>query len=376
MPLNGIRRALRVCFMANKVGAMWGLRGFGKSTLVRDSVPEGWGFYDYRLSDKEASDLGGIPFPIEREVMVWRETAGNPAKLTQVKETRRVVEYLMTTQLPFDTDERCVINFDEADRTSDLSVQNVMLQLTLDRQINGHRLSKNARIVLCGNGATDVGTTSLSDALAGRACHFYVDTDSEAALNSWLDWAADNTVSGGLQSFAKHNHDVWTSAKGAGDLEEYGSPTPRTFVCADELYSVCKAAQEAHNDSNGKKGFITEDLILPIIAGCVGQSSALKLIAWYRICEAVPTIDEICNSPLKCKLPEASDPKDTLGIYFCLGMTLARYVKSAGNGKIDALAAYVTRWPREQARFTFTHMIRNQPVIATSPAFMKWDKSV
>lgn len=374
LPLDAIQRALRVLFLANLVAALWGRRGWGKSTLVRDSVPNGWGFYDFRLSDKEPSDLGGIPFPVERDHTVWREQADG-ITLKKLTEKRRMVEYLMTPLLPFDTDERCVVCFDEVDRTPDLSVQNVMLQLTLDRQINGHKLSKNARIVLCGNGATDMGTTSLSDALAGRACHFYVDTDSNEALNSWLDWAADRDVSGGLQSFAKHNHDVWTSAKDAGSLEEYGSPTPRNFVAADKLYAVAKAAQELSDSSKGAKGFITRDILLPIVAGCVGQAAAIKLIGWYRICEAIPTIEEIKASPAKAPLPNPEDSKDLHGVYFALGMTLARLSKDAKNGTVDALTTYVARWPREQARFTFTHMSKQQPLTVTSPSYVKWEKA-
>lgn len=347
--LDKAARAMRVCFYANLTCALWGRRGVGKSSVVLQSVPKGWGFYDFRLSDKEASDVGGIPFPVDSESGSKR------------------VEYLMTKQLPFDSEEKCVVLLDEFDRTADLSVQNAALQLTLDRRINGHPLSPNARIVIAGNGATDVGTIPLSSASAGRMVHLYIETDDEQARNAWQQWAKTANlklsdklsmqVSPMLQSFAEYKSDVWTSAKDIAELEEYGSPTPRTFVMADTLFQACKQVN-----------FETADILLPLLAGCVGMAAATEMLGWYKVCESAPTVGEIIANPRSAKLP------DQLGVQFALGLTLARHAKALANGEVDSIATYIARWSREQARFAFTHLIREQPRAATSKAYLNWEK--
>jgi hypothetical protein len=347
IPLDRAARALRVCYFANIPVCFWGTSGIGKSEVVRQSVPKGWKFYDFRVSDKEAPDLGGIPFPIE------------------LKDGTRRVMYLMTDQLPFDSDEQCVILFDEGDRTSDMSVQNAMLQLILDRSINGHKLSANARIVMCCNGATDAGTIPLSRAAARRLCHLYIDDKSQSAVKAWQKWAAEYEevdgyrVSPALQSFSEYKSDIWTQSDGdAGELEEYGSKRPRTMVMADKLYRACKQVK-----------FETQDIVFPLVQGCVGSAVAHEVLAWFKICDEAPTIEEVIASPETAKLPTE------LGVYFALGMTLARHAKDKPLKTIDALVTYISRWKREQSRFAFTHLLKEEPKASTSRTYQQWEKS-
>jgi hypothetical protein len=341
--LDKAARAIRVCMIANIPVALWGRRGTGKSSVARRATPDDWGFYWYMLADKDGTDLGGIPFPHDAESGEKR------------------VRYLMTDQLPFDCNEHCVVCFDEIDRTPDMSVQNAALQLVLDRRINGHELSPNARLIICGNGATDVGTIPLSKAAAGRMLHLYVSTDDEAALNAWLGWAKDTDCSPALQSFAKYNQRVWTDTTDAGELEEYGTPTPRTFVMADKIYRTCKDPKLV--------AFEVDDILLPLLAGCVGIAAATELLKWYKISENAPTIEEILRNPKAARLPTE------MGVFFALGLTIARVAQNSNNGEVDAFTAYIARWGREQAQFAFTHLLKAQPRTATSAAYIAWSKS-
>ena len=213
--LEQIARAIVLCFTADLPVAVWGPVGLGKSSIFKQvSAGLKWKLYDVRLSDKEPSDLGGIPFPKGDKV-----------------------SYLATDLLPFGTDERCVVLFDEFDRAG-LAVQNVSLQLLLDRGVNGHKLSKNARIAIAGNGVTDVGTTPLSAAAATRMVHLYVEGSSEGALDSYLAWAEGNGISSTMQSFARFRKDVWSANGSAEEAEQLALPTKRTFDMADRLLQV------------------------------------------------------------------------------------------------------------------------------------------
>ncbi len=335
--LSQAARALRLCYVSNQPVALWGPSGVGKSDVVRQSVPQGWKFYDVRLSDKEATDLGGIPMPNSK--------------------TGRV-EYMPSSLLPLDTDEKCIVLFDEVDRTSDMSVQNMMLQIVLDRSINGHKLSPNARIVLAGNGVTDVGTMPLSTAACRRMCHLYIESQNEAALGSWLSWAKDSDCTSALQSFAKYRNDVWVNGSAPAEFEELASPSARTWVMADKLYQASLTVK-----------FETADIILPLLAGCIGKAGAIELLAWYKLHAEAPTVEEIAKSPSTAKLPT------TLGVFFALGTTLAREAKIAERPESDAFATYISRWPMEQAGFAFTGLLSAKPEVATSAAYRQWQKS-
>lgn len=351
LSLAQVPRALRLYFVANIMVCLWGRRGMGKSSVVRQSVPKGWGFYDFRLSDKEAPDLGGIPYPVD-------------IPQAKGKACIKRVEYLMTTQLPFDTEEQCVINFDEIDRTSDMSVQNAFLQLSLDRRINGHPLSPHARLVACGNGATDTGTIPLSKAAAGRMGHLYIETQDSRAMDAWLDWAKGSPeTSPHLQSFAKYNAEVWTDAQDVGELEEYGSPTPRTFCMADTLWQAAQAAK-----------FETQDILLPVLAGCVGTTAAHKMLAWYKLMTSAPSLESIESAPRTTPVPQDN------GILFALGLTMARQAKPVDGQpdttrRADKYAEYVIRWPDEQARAAINQLTTAQPRLLTSPVYLGWAKN-
>jgi len=348
--LGAIGRAIRLCFIANVVSAVWGRRGWGKSSIYQQAIPPGWEYWPFYTSDKEPQDIGGLPFPVERILN---------------GKTVREVEYLMTKLLPFGSNKRGVVVFEEFDR-ADLTIQNPCLQVLLEKEINGHKLGPEIRLGVTGNASTDIGTNAISDAHKGRMCHLYVQTKGDAALESWLGWAQSQqdtkedpfgAIPPGLQSFAKYKQDVWTESTDVGELEDYGSPTPRTFVMAGKLW---RAAQRAK--------FETADILLPVLAGCVGSAAGRELKRWFEIQDKAPKIEDIVANPKHAKLPD--DP----AIFFALGLTIARYAQTAANGQIDNFATYIARWPDEQARFAFTHLNKEQSRAATSDAYLAWEK--
>lgn len=350
--LEQAARAVVLCFTGNVPVALWGRVGIGKSSILQDVARDlGWRLYDFRLSDKEPSDLGGIPYPQDGRL-----------------------RYLMNDNLPFDSDEKAVVLLDEFDRC-DLAVQNVALQIVLDRSVNAHKLSPNARIAVAGNGVTDMGTTPLTKAAATRMVHLYIESESEGALESYLNWnwAAKNGISGATRSFARYRKEVWTngvdeeegkpSAKGAkkkeaDGMEELGSPCPRTFDMADRLIQTAKQMK-----------FDTADIVRPVVEGCVGSAAATELLSWHRLCDEAPTIEEIIKVPKTCKLPA------DLGVFFALTVTMSDYVKDQKRAKhAEAFAAYGLRWPEEQASYLFKRLADNVPNVVTTAPFQTWRK--
>lgn len=379
MDLGQIGRAILLAFFCDIPIAIWGGPGIGKTSKVRQitlklRVPalatpllcgqvEGdpYKLYELRLSDKEKSDLGGIPFPI-----MPKDIKGESAADT-LERVKPYVEYLMATSiLPADTDEYCVLFIDEVDRTDDPGVKNAIQQWILDRSCNGHFLSPNCRIVLAGNGTSDIDTSQLSKAANGRMVHVYAENESEGALTSWQEWAATEidhpeygtitNASDLLRTFARSNREVWINGQGdeKTQLVVNAEPTNRTWLYAD---AFIRATDHV--------GFKTFDILKPLVAGCVGLGAATTLLAFRKVFDNTPTIEAILADPEKVEVPERPD------ILYMLTFSLTE-AATRDRQSAEAVATYGLRWAEEPAAFLFRRLLEKQPSVATTAPYLKW----
>lgn len=361
-------RAMLLAFFCNIPIALWGAPGIGKSSKVYQIVAmlfvpaldiplrcgqkEGdrYKMYDFRLSDKEKSDIGGIPYPV---MPMPRDIAGEAPDDT-IERVKPYVEYLIARGLlPFDTDEYCILFLDEVDRTDDPAVRNAIQQVILDRRVNGHYLSPNCRIVLAGNGTSDIDTSQLSKAANGRMVHVYIENESEGALASWQVWASTEVehpefgiitnASEMLREFAKSHHETWVNGSSVEStkLADQAEPTNRTWLYADWFI---RAASENFVD------FKTRDIIKPLVAGCVGLAAATELLAHADTFRAMPTIDQIKADPENVELPA------TIDAYYSATFSLAN-AATKDRATSEAVGTYALRWPDEAASVFFRHLL-------------------
>jgi MoxR-like ATPase len=225
-------RAIVLCIKANLPVAVWCKPGTGKSSIIAQIAKRlGWKLHDVRLGDKETSDFA-IPYPVDGKL-----------------------EYLMTDLLPFegagDDEEKSIILLDEYDRAK-MAVQNMSLQITLDRKVFGRNLKKNARIVLAGNQCTDIGTNQLSEASATRMVHIYMETESEAALQAWDGWAEEAGITPEMRAFAQYRKDVWNGPEG-GEMIEMGPSISRPTIFARHSLRVVSEPRARMNSWAGSK---------------------------------------------------------------------------------------------------------------------------
>jgi hypothetical protein len=268
--------------------------GWTKSATVKSLADDlGLPVFDVRLSDKEPTDLGGIPFPLDKEIN---------------GEVRKVLTYLANSLLPwgdlYGEDYECVLFFDEVDRTS-VDVLNVALQLLLDRGVNGRKLSKRTRIVCAGNGTTDTGTTELTSAAATRLVHFYVSTHGPKALDAWTDWANGAGIHPSLVGFSRFRPSLF----GGGEHKyiEQQRPNPRTFTWASAALDVLAQTNLAPEVGDA------------LVFGLVGQAAGRELVAYRQTLADCPTFEQVVKNPEKAPLPS----EDSVGILYALGESFA-----------------------------------------------------
>lgn len=295
-PLTTIKQALAVCFVEtlNLVPVIWGPVGWTKSATVKSLTDDlGLPLHDVRLSDKEPTDIGGIPYPVDQTVN---------------GEVRKVLTYLANSLLPWadlhGDDYECVLFFDEVDRTS-IDVLNVALQILLDRGVNGRKLSRRTHIICAGNGSTDTGTTELTSAAATRLVHFYVDTTGPKALDHWVDWANRSGIDTALVGYARFRPDIFGGGKHA--YTEQQRPNPRTFTWAAAALDVLGQTPLAPEVGDA------------IVFGLVGQTAGREYIAYREVLSNCPTFEKVVKNPETAPLP----PEEHIGVLYALGEAFA-----------------------------------------------------
>lgn len=289
-PLVVIKQAVAVLWTLDLVPIIIGPVGFTKSASIKSLTDDlGLPIYDVRLSDKEPTDLGGIPFPVDRP-------DGKPGK---------IVTYLMTDLMPFadevGDDHECVLFFDEVDRTS-IDVLNAALQLLLDKGINGKKLSSKTHIVCAGNGVTDTGTTELTSAAATRLCHLYVDTQGPQCLDHWVDWALQQDLDPALVGFSQFRREIFAGPK--HDYVELQQPNPRTFTWAAQALTQLESLPDYGPEVGDA-----------IVFGLVGQVAGREYIAYRHIMHDCPNFSQVCDDPAAAKIPQL----EQVGVIYALG---------------------------------------------------------
>jgi AAA domain (dynein-related subfamily) len=165
------------------------------------------------------------------------------------------------------------------------SVQNGVMQLVLNRGVNGHRLPKDVVFVAATNRRSDrAGVSGMLSPLISRFTIIELRSD----LDDWCAWAQDSGMPSHLVGFLRFRPDLLSDAefaKAAQDMRPYACP--RSWAAVGELMELP----------------IPSASRLAGYAGRVGQGPAGELLAYLKVVEAMPDIDTILAEPEKAPIP-------------------------------------------------------------------------
>jgi hypothetical protein len=264
---------------------LWGPPGIGKSELVEGIGASGvlgnTKVIDMRLALFEPTDLRGYPAPdMQTREMVWLP----PADLPRAEEAAE-----------YDT----VIMFLDELNSAAPSVQAAAYQLILNRRIGQYVLPENVVIIAAGNRETDKGVTyRMPKPLENRFVHFELRVDFE----DWFNWAVEHEVDAdvvGYLSFAKndlYNFDPQSSSRGFA--------TPRSWTFVSELL-----------EDDGD--VMSESEETDLVAGCVGEGTAIKFMAHRKIASDLPAPDAVLDGKVKKMESEEMSAKYALATALC-----------------------------------------------------------
>ena len=237
---------------------LWGAPGVGKSQGVRqiaDIIHKNTGkevrITDVRLLLFNPVDLRGIPTSnAEKTEAVWLRP-----QIFKMDPSEDIVNILFLDEIT----------------AAPTSVQAAAYQVTLDRMIGEHKLPENCIVIAAGNRVTDRSVSyNMPRALANRLCHFEIKEDP----NAWHDWAVKNGIHPYVVGFIEYSSTSLSRAKGM----ELAFPTPRSWEMVSNILNC-----------------VSEDMktVFPMVAGCIGDTTASQLQSWSELYEGLPNIKGI-----------------------------------------------------------------------------------
>ena len=269
-----IKRAVEICREAGVTPFIWGHRGMGKSSLVRQLAEErGWGFVDLRCSQLEAADLRGLPhrgedgrthFLPPADLPVGDLTAEEAARLIGPEDRSNPKAHAAWLKLRRQLQSRLsegILFLDELNRAAD-DVLHASFQLVLDRAVGEYVLPAGWSLVAAGNFAEGYSVNHFDDpAFLDRFAHLVLSA-GQATAGEWVTWMrkTHGSAADGVLAFAmadlKH---VYGDAKGG--LGFTIQPSPRSW---DAVVRVLATAKEAAASA----------AVREVMAGLVGRDLA------------------------------------------------------------------------------------------------------
>lgn len=290
-----LRDALAALLPTRQPIYLWGPPGVGKSSLVRQAAAASdLDVLDVRAVLLDPVDLRGIP---------------------QVNGDHRA-HWCVPDFLPRSG---CGVLFlDELAQAPPL-VQSACLQLTLDRRIGEYVLPDGWTVVAASNRQEDrAGAHRLISPLLNRFIHL----DLEVSLDDWQRWAIEAGIAPEVRSFLQFRPGLLFAFDAAAGARSF--PTPRSWEFVSRVLPVTR-----------------EELLHPVIAGCVGEGPAAELIGYLRTYRGLPDLAALLAAPDSVTVP--TDP----GVLYALVGALGERAREAKQATLSAMFRFAGRMPAE-----------------------------
>ena len=273
--IRAIKDSVLLCKEAGVTPFIWGHRGIGKSSLVRQlAVEKGWGFIDLRCSQLEASDVRGLPDRMDGRTR-YLPPADMPigdlddeaiqaqiGVLPDESDLEATRQFLIRHNRLQARHPMGILFLDEVNRAQD-DVLQAIFQLVLDRKVGEYVLPPGWCVVAAGNFMEGYQVSGFDDpAFLDRFCHLTLSA-GQSTLEEWIDHmaGAHGEAASEVIEFTSQNV-KHLDGEVKGELGFSIQPSRRSW---EMVVNVMKFAK-GHNSSAK----------LEVIAGLVGRELAIS----------------------------------------------------------------------------------------------------
>lgn len=321
-------RSIELILATGEVPLVVGESGIGKTALANKVARDnGWKLVVIDGNLLKEGEIGGLPTVESYTAM---DTAGH--KIEKKTTVYAVHTKLREIDMEIEKGNNVLLFIDELNRCEH-AVQQELMNLILNREINGYKLNKDVKILAAMNPSNEYGAeldyqvVDMDPAQENR----FVWLNMESDHNEWIKWAMNNGIEQKvvefISTFPEYLHKV-----NDGDI----NATPRSFERISKSYAVYKEKQDS----------IPKSVFLNVVKGNVGSVIAQEFVSFINS-DAKPIIsynDVFSGEELSEKVIEQTKNENHTRLYIS-AMNILRCLESdIQNDKLNSLGFnYVAR---------------------------------
>ena len=271
--LHTAKKYVALCLESGLVPFLRSSPGIGKSSIVKEIADTyNLELIDLRLSQCDPTDLQGLPkFENDKAKFIPFDTF--PLEGAPLPEGKNGVLLFLD-------------EFNSASR----AVSAAAYKLVLDRKVGNFNLSPDVYIVCAGNLDTDKAITNpMSTALTSRLVNLFIDVDTD-------DWVKHYAIPNGLDKRIIAYLSMKPSSLMTFDpnIKQDAYASPRTWEFLSKLLANIPSLSDSYT---------------PLIAGIVGEASALDFLTFSKHFESLPDFKQILQNPTSTPVPDETPVK-------------------------------------------------------------------
>ena len=331
---------------AKRTTLVQGHMGTGKSSLLRmlgAELPK----HTMCYFDCTTKDLGDITIP-------------QLHTLTTDEDDTACVRYVPNEELGLHLSQPIILMIDEYGKAN-RAVQNAMLRLMLERQLGSHKLHPESIVFA----TTNLGAEGVGDLLPAHARNrISVVTSRKPSNLEWVEWGINNGVDPTLLGWCMETPQLFYS------FEEVNNPEDNPYIFhpqAQRAAFVTPRSLEAASDWIKVRDKMDDSTLTALLIGTIGERGALDLMAWVKLSDQLPKLDDIKKTPLAARVPDSAA---------AVCMVVHRTLQCIERDWVDAWMQYFNRLDKE-AQGMFVNGVRHpkytrQNIVMTNKAFTSW----
>ena len=327
-------RSVELILATGEVPLVVGESGIGKTALASKIAEEnGWSLVVIDGNLLKEGEIGGLP---TIESYTTFDSNGN-------KVEKKMTIYAVNTKLreideEIEKGNTVLLFIDELNRCEH-TVQQELMNLILNREINGYKLNKNVKILSAMNPSNEYGAdldyqvVDMDPAQENR----FVWLNMEPDYNEWIRWAIDTGIEQKVVEFIS-NFPEYLHKINDDDI----NATPRSYERISKSYAIYKE----------KKDVIPKSVFLNVVKGNVGGFIAQEFMSFVES-DAKPLVSydevfsgEVLNTSIVDRVKNESHTR----LYICAMNILKSLELDIKNNKIgmdyiDRLVEFLGLYP-------------------------------
>lgn len=321
-------KSAKLVIKTNEVPLIVGESGIGKTALAKKlAEDENLNLVSIDGNLLKEGEIGGLP------TIESYETLDESGKTIYKKSTVYAVHTKLREIDNYILNNKGVILFIDEINRCEHTVQQELMNLILNREINGYNLPKEVKIIAAMNPSGKYGedfdyqVVDMDAAQENRFVWLRMESDSE----NWINWAIKNNINNKVIEFIS-NFPQYLYKKNEEDVDA----TPRSYERISKILNIYRE----------NKDLIEREVLLNVLKGNVGRVIAQELISFIEsnAKELISFDDVFFGDAISQNIIDRVKKESHTRLYLAATNILVKLNNKIKNIKEDEISYYINRF--------------------------------